>query len=95
MQLKTLNPTNQLTYTGDPIPIRQVTLSPGTSVYTQRLFPATARLSGGEISNVTLVRGDKHVNYSRATSILLSVGDTRKVESTNPPTLTIVPFKSR
>ena len=92
---KAENPTNQLTCTGDPHPIRQVTLDAGTSVYTQRLFPATVRLSDGKISSVTLVRGDKVVDYGDATSILLSVGDTLKVESTNPPTLTIVPFKSK
>jgi hypothetical protein len=89
------NPTNQLTHTGAPAPIRQMTLTTGTATYTQRLFPATVRLSRGKVSRVALVRGDTRVDYGTAREILLGVGDELEVESTKPPTLTIVPFKLR
>lgn len=89
------NPTNQLTHTGAPAPIRQMTLKSGSTTYTQRLFPATVRLSGGEISRVALVRGDTRLDYGSTREILLGVGDELEVESDNPATLTVVPFKSR
>jgi len=90
-------PTNQITWTGAPARIRTVKADAGEYLYTQRLYPATVRISGGTVSGITLVRGTDSVDYGPAKTreILMSVGDQLKVRSKVPPTLEIVPLKVR
>lgn len=92
---RALTPTNQLTGTGAPPPIRTIQATAGTFVYTQRLYPAVVHIAGGEVSRVTLARGDQRVDYEswEGRDILLSVGDELMIESTSPPTLRIIPVK--
>lgn len=90
-------PTNQVTWTGGPPPIRRIEADAGTFVYTQRLYPAMVRVVGGEVSELALVRGADSLDCgtSRPREILMSVGDQLKINSAQPPTLEIVPLKVR
>jgi hypothetical protein len=90
-------PTNQVTWTGPPAAIRTVQATPGTFTYTQRLFPATVRISGGEVSEVTLTRGATAMAYTAADGIEvpMSVADELTIVCTTPPVLHVVPLKAR
>jgi len=94
---KAAMPTNQITWTGGPARIHTVKAEAGEYLYTQRLYPATVRVSGGTVSSITLVRGPDSVDYgaARTREILMSVGDQLKIKSKVPPTLEIVPLKVR
>jgi len=60
--------------------------------YTQRLYPATARVVGGTITSVRLQRGSDTIDFgSSRGDIYLSVGDTLQVISTVAPTIYIIP----
>jgi len=87
-------PTNQVTWTGPPPPLRRIEATPGVFEYTQRLYPATVRITGGSVSDVKLVRGSECISYgSSGGGILMSVGDKLRIESTAAPTLEIIPLK--
>jgi hypothetical protein len=90
-------PTNQITWTGGPPPIRTIEGKAGTYIYTQRLFPAAVKIVGGSVSEIALVRGDERIDCSDAKTqqILMSVGDQLKITSESPPRLQIVPLKVR
>lgn len=90
-------PTNQITWIGDPAPVRTIEAKPGAFVYTQRLFPATVSVIGGEVSGIVFVRGADTIDCSRQNrrQILMSVGDQLKLTSKAAPTLEIVPLKVR
>ncbi len=88
-------PTNQVTWTGPPPPIRRVKAKSGVFEYTQRLYPVTVRITGGTVSDVKLVRGSDSISYgsSAGSEIFMSVGDKLRIESTVAPTLQVVPLK--
>lgn len=88
-------PTNQVSWTEAPPAIQNVRPSNGNFIYVQRLFPATVRLTGGDVSKVALMRGTDSVDYSGSKNVLMSVGDRLQVEGNKPPTLTVVPVKVR
>jgi len=90
-------PTNQLTWTGSPAPIRTMSATAGTFVYTQRLYPAVVRIVGGEVTGVELVRGSERVAYGPAKEreLTLSVGDEVRITSTTAPTVQVIPLKVR
>ena len=69
----------------------------GRFIYTQRLYPATVRVIGGDVSSVELVRGAERVDCSGAggAGILMSVGDELEVHSREAPVLQVVPVKVR
>jgi hypothetical protein len=92
---KAAQATNQLTWTGPPAPIRRVKVPSSDFTYVQRLFPATVRLEGGSMTQVTLHRGKEAVDCGDAREALLSVGDRLRIESGSPPTLVVVPLKVR
>lgn len=89
-------PTNQLSWTGAPLPIRGVQLEAGGATYIQRLYPAAVSLVEGSPTRVVLQRGDAAVDYGRASDrdILLSVGDQLRVDSPTACRLRIVPHKT-
>lgn len=94
---RAITPTNQITWTGPPAAMREVEVKAGSFTYTQRLFPATVRLSGGDVSQVKLTRGADVVSC-RATDgveIPMSVADQLMIVSTKPPTLHVTPLKAR
>ncbi|MFH1568883.1 MAG: hypothetical protein ABIL09_12870 [Gemmatimonadota bacterium] len=88
--------TNQLSWTGPPLPIRTVEGPTGQWTYTQRLYPAVVAVAAGEPSRVRLRRGDATVDYgaARDRDLYLSVGDQLQIEGPNPSTLRIVPQKT-
>ena len=88
-------PTNQVTWTGGPAPVRTVNADSGTYRYTQRLYPATVRIIGGQVTEITVRRGADSVSYEpgKTSEILLSVGDELKIVSKAAPTLQIIPLK--
>lgn len=89
---RALKPTNQITWTGGTVIPKKFRATKGTFVYIQRLYPATVRLIDGDISEVTLIRGNVSINYgtSPVYDILMSVGDKLEIKSTVPPTLVII-----
>jgi len=89
------NSNNQISWTGNAAPIQTIIVKEGIFYYTQSLFPATARLTGGQLTSLKFVRGDTTVDYTSApgTSILLSVGDRLEIESSGSPVLEIIPLK--
>ena len=94
---KAAAPTNQITWTGAPAPLREVPAAAGGFEYTQRLYPAVVRVVGGDIAGLALIRGDARVDYgaSPPAEILMSVGDKLAIESRRPPTLQVIPLKGR
>jgi len=88
---------NQVTWVGGNLPIRTQPVPLGEHVYTQRLYPATVRVVGGEVSNVTLVRGSGAADCTSSCrdGVLMSVDDQLRVHSTAAPELQIIPFKVR
>ena len=90
-------PTNQITWTGPPAPIRTTEVPAGTFVYTQRLYPAAVSVIGGEVTALSLVRGDVTVKYSPSDprEITMSVGDRLHIASRSPATLRVIPLKVR
>jgi hypothetical protein len=88
-------PTNQVTWTGPPAPIRKVAAQAGAFTYTQRLYPATVRVVGGGVTSLALLRGDATVDYGARVpdQILMSVGDKLVISSADPPTLEVIPVK--
>ncbi|UCH33970.1 MAG: hypothetical protein JSV65_15630 [Armatimonadota bacterium] len=94
---KAETPTNQVTWTGAPPPVRIIEAGAGTFEYTQRLYPATVRLTGGKVTNVRLVRGETGVDYeaSAPEAIVLSVGDKLIAESNEPSKLEVIPLKAK
>jgi len=94
---KAARPTNQITWTGAPAPMRKIEAAAGTFTYTQRLYPAVVRIVGGRVSNVSLTRGADAIDYgaSEEYEITMSVADQIKIVSADPPTLQITPLKVR
>jgi len=88
-------PTNQVTWAGTPLPIREVHLPKGMSSHRQRLVPATVRLQGRGVTRWSITRGDTEVDLGDARSVLLSVGDEVKVENALPCRLVVIPLKTR
>lgn len=85
--------TNQMTWTsGVAGSIRTLSATTGTHTYMQKLFPATARVVGGSVSNVRLIRGGVTVEYgARPRELLLGVGDQLQTVSSSAPTIQIIP----
>jgi hypothetical protein len=93
---RALTPTNQVTATGAPPPIRTVEATKGVFAYTQRLYPAVIQIMGGEVSKIALVRGPDAADYGPSSrEIVMSVGDQLRIESTGAPTLQVIPLKVR
>jgi len=93
---RALTPTNQVTATGAPPPIRTVEATKGVFAYTQRLYPAVIQIMGGEVSKIALVRGPDAADYGPSSrEIVMSVGDQLRIESTVAPALRVVPLKVR
>ncbi len=90
-------PSNQVTSTGPPWPIRTVRLTAGKLSYTQRLFPATVTMGEGSATHATLVRGDTKVDCTKPihTGVLLSVSDQLEIETTAPARLQVIPLKTK
>jgi len=90
-------PTNEVTWAGAPPPIRTLEVTAGEFVYIQRLFPAVLRIVGGRVTSVALVRGTETVTYPPAPEreLVLSVGDTVRITSTDAPRVTAIPIKAR
>ncbi len=88
-------PSNQITWTGPPLPIRALANVGSDFVHTQRLYPAVLRWTGGQVRAVTLTRGGKSLDMGRGTDreILLSVGDQLRLQSATPPLVHLVPEK--
>lgn len=86
--------TNELTGAGPPLTMWTVNATTGTWNYYQNFFPVIARVVGGTISNVTLVRGADSVNYGTSReSVYLSPGDLLQVTSSDAPVIHFVPVK--
>jgi hypothetical protein len=87
-------PTNQVTWAGAPAPIAEIAGQAGTFTYTQRLYPASVRVSGA-VTGVQLVRGAQSVDVIglAQTGILLSVADQLVVAAAQAPMLQVVPIK--
>ena len=66
-------------------------------MHVQRLFPAVLRIVGGRVTSVALVRGTETVTYPPAPEreLVLSVGDTVRITSTDAPRVTAIPIKAR
>jgi len=92
---KATEATNQCTWTGPPAPIRRLEVPSKDFTYTQRLFPATVRLLGGDVRKLSLLRGKETVELEGTREVLLSAGDRLRVQSDRPPSLLIVPVKVR
>jgi hypothetical protein len=92
-----LNPTNQISWAGEPAPIYTVEAKDGSFTYTQRFYPAAVRVLGGSLTSLELVRDSTSVDYSTAPNpeIFMSVGDQLKIESTEAPVLQIIPIKTK
>ena len=90
-------PSNQVTWAGPPLPIRTVNATADRFTYEQRLYPATVRVVGGEVTDIALVRGETSLDCDKACGqdILLSVGDRLIIESVVAPVLYVVPFKTK
>ncbi len=90
-------PSNQLTWTGPPLPFRKLENVGSNFAHIQRLYPATLRWSGGAVEGVTLVRGGRQLDLGKGTDRewSLSVGDELRLRSTTPPTIQLVPLKTR
>lgn len=90
-------PSNQITWTGTPLPIRRIAVPAGEFVYTQRLFPATVFIDAGRISRATLVRGSERIDCRRSlrSGILLSVADQLILKASANTRLRVIPFKTR
>ena len=90
-------PSNQLTFGGPPSPIRKLENLGNEFSHVQRLYPATLRWSGGKVDSATLVRGDQSLDLGSGTGreLLLSVGDELRLRSTEPPTVHVIPLKTR
>lgn len=91
------HPTNQVTWGGPPAPVRIITGEAGSWTYTQRLFPATATLTGSDAAKVKLKRGQDAIEIATplGRDIQLSVGDQLVVESQLTPELRVVPLKTQ
>lgn len=87
--------TNQLTWTGGTIAPATIKATPGGFSYTQRLFPASALILGGHVSEVRRVRGVHSLTYPLPLvgEILLSVGDQLHIVSTDPLDVHVTPIK--
>lgn len=88
------NPSNQITWTGSPIPASSLVASAGVYTYTQRLYPATVRVVAGNVSDIKLLRGGTAVDYGlQRIDILMGAGDRLQVTSSGSPgpTLQIAP----
>lgn len=90
-------PSNQLAWTGPPLPFRQIENVGREFSHTQRLYPATLRWSGGAVDSVMLVRGGQRLDLGRGTDreLLLSVGDELRLHSATPPIVHLIPVKPR
>ena len=90
-------PSNQITWAGPALPIRTLSGVGKDFVHTQRLYPATVRWTGGEVSSVTLTRDGKSVDFGKGTDreLLLSVGDELRLQSLTPPAVYLLPVKVR
>jgi hypothetical protein len=87
------HPTNRVTWTGGPIPVRTMRQPAGKSEYIQRLFPATLRFVEGSPTALTLIRGSETVDCDPATSqsLRLSVGDRLAIRSAVPLLIKVIP----
>lgn len=90
-----LEPTNQITWVGGSIPARTLHTTPGTFLYTQRLYPACARLARGTDATVQLIRGEARIACSGDSAIFMDVGDALSVESGQPQEICVIPLKPR
>lgn len=90
-------PSNEVTWTGPALPIRTLDSVGRDFTHTQRLYPATLHWSGGSVDYVTLVRGGRRLDLGKGTDreLLLSVGDELRLQSSTPPTVHLIPLKSR
>jgi hypothetical protein len=93
---KAVKPTNRLTWAGTSPAPTKITPPAGTYTYTQRLYPALARISGGAVSSVQVLRGTTTDDYTASphTDIPLRVGDQLRLESSMPPEIQIAGFPS-
>ncbi|MBI2934198.1 MAG: hypothetical protein HYY29_01385 [Chloroflexi bacterium] len=90
------NPTNQIICAGPPLPKRTVNATAGTFNYTHSLYPATARVTGGSVSSIRLIRGSTTIYYEATQGdIVIGAGDRLQVISTAAPTIEIIPIKTR
>ncbi|MBN1343459.1 MAG: hypothetical protein JXQ73_12300 [Phycisphaerae bacterium] len=90
-------PTNQVTWTGPPAPIRRIEGNAGSFSYVQRLFPATVTVVEGNVTSVIFERAGQRVDYgpARGREIVMSVADRLSVQSRDVPALRIIPLKVR
>lgn len=90
-------PSNQLTWTGPPLPIRKVPVTGERFVYTQRLYPATVVVSAGTVTIATMVRGATRLDCTKAMGqgVLLSVGDRLELVNSSAAVLQVIPLKTR
>ena len=89
-------PTNLLTWTGSSILPKTVTVAEAPFEYTQRLYPATAYLKGGAVSQVELLRGNEPIDLTetRQGGITLNPGDRLRITyHGEAPKLTLVPLR--
>ena len=89
-------PSNQVTWTGPPLPIRALRATGEKFTYTQRLYPATV-IASQSVTNAAWVRGTTRVDCTRMvqTGVLLSVGDQLELESRTPALLKVIPLKTK
>lgn len=88
---------NQISHTGPPLPIRMLEVKSGAFTHVQRLYPATLRWSGGEVTAVILTRNGQKLDLGKGTDrdLLLSVGDELRLQCPVPPAIYLIPLKSR
>lgn len=95
---RALAASNQVTWTGDAPPISTITTTKGAVwSYTQRLWPASVVLTGGQITGIAIVRSSRRIplNPAKTAELVLSVGDTLCINSASAVTVTILPLKVR
>jgi len=90
-------PSNQMTWTGPPLPIQTVQATGENFIYTQRLYAATVGVGTGIFTNATFVRGSTRVDCTKTigAGVLLSVGDQLELGHSNRGVLQVIPLKTR
>lgn len=88
---RAISASNRITSDTLAIRPRTVPLSTHEVSHIQRLYPARARLRGGSVSKVELIRNDTRVEFDHRHSIPLDVGDELRIVSAGTPTLRIQP----
>jgi len=84
-------PTNQVSWTGGPLPVERVHAPAGRFTHVQRLWPAAVALEQGSAARLLFGRGQEEIAYPPDAEVQLSVGDRLTVESPTPVVLRVVP----